>query len=259
VIAVVDEMKERLSAKGIPPDKITVVENTVDVDYLLSLQIDSRVVDQFGGDFVICFTGRFSWDRGLDIAIAAMPRILRALPEAKLLLVGEGGILPQVRSLVKAAGVEDKVVFAGWQPFDRLASYIAASDVCVVPYTASEQTDASSPNKLFLYMLMGKPVVVSSCRSLRRVVEGAGAGLVFEAGNTGSYAQAIIRLADPVVRRRLAEAGRKAALEKYNWRTASNRLLATYQELAQAPNRRTPLRSLDLGGSVCKDGARLPR
>jgi glycosyltransferase involved in cell wall biosynthesis len=259
VLAVVEEMKERLVRKGIRPEAITLVENTVDVDHFLSLGIREELVRRYQGEFVICYVGNFSWYRGLDAAITAMPRILQDIPNARLLLVGDGPAMGQLKRLAASVGLDDKVTFTGRVSFDLVPTYIALSEVCILPLESTPQTEASSPHKLFQYMLMGKPVVVSSCRSLRRVVEGSGAGLVFEAGNTDSYAQAIIRLADPVVRRKLAEAGRKAALEKYNWRTASNSLLATYQRLAQAPNRRTPLRSLDLGRSVCKDGGRLPR
>jgi glycosyltransferase involved in cell wall biosynthesis len=78
------------------------------------------------------------------------------------------------------------------------------------------------------------PVVASSCRSLRRVVQESGGGLVFEAGETDSYAEAVTRLKDPVLRRKLAQAGRKAALEKYNWRATLQRLLSLYEELCAA-------------------------
>jgi glycosyltransferase involved in cell wall biosynthesis len=83
-------------------------------------------------------------------------------------------------------------------------------------------------------MLMGKPVVVSSCKPLRRIVEETGSGLVFEAGNSDALARAVIQLKDESLRRRLSEAGRRAVLEKYNWERTSKELVKMYEQLGQS-------------------------
>ena len=168
ILVVVDEAKERLVGKGIAREKITVIENTVDVQRFLSMPLDETLMDPFRDDFVICYTGGFSPHRGLDTAVKAMPQILRQIPAARLLLVGDGEMMSDLQFLTKRTGVEERVVFAGWQPFEKLPSYIAASDVCIVPHISTGQTEATAPHKLYHYMLMGKPVVVSSCRPLRR-------------------------------------------------------------------------------------------
>ena len=233
VLAVVDEAKERLLGKGISPEKIAVVENTVDVEHFLSLPIDKRLVERFRGDFVICYTGGFSPHRGLDTAVRAMPRILRESPNAKLLLVGDGEMMPSLRFLTKRMGLEEKVVFTGWMEFERFPSYLAASDVCIVPHISTEQTEATVPHKLYQYMLMGRPVVVSSCRPLRRIVEDARCGFVFEAGDADSFAERIFRLKDPVVRERMGSAGRDAVRGRYNWKKSAEKLLGVYDGLVK--------------------------
>ncbi len=245
ILVVAEEAKERLLGKGIPPEKISVIENTVDVEHFLSLPIDKRLVEQFRDDFVICYAGGFSPWRGLDTAIKAMPAILKEIPNAKLLLVGDGEMMPKLRLLTKAMGLEEVVVFTGWVEFERFPSYIAASDVCIVPHVSTEQTEATTPHKLYQYMLMGKPVVVSSCRPLRRIVEGARSGLVFEAGDAHSFAERIFKLKDPAVRRRLGEAGRGAVRERCNWQAVSERLLRLYGGISHAGRRgraRGPMR-----------------
>jgi glycosyltransferase involved in cell wall biosynthesis len=233
VVAVVEEMKERLVGKGIPPEKITVVENTVDVDHFLSLRIDQELRDRYKAEFVICYVGNFSGFTGLDNAIQAMPRVLGEIPNARLLLVGDGPAMDQLRPLPGAMGLDRKVTFTGRVDFDLVPTYIALSDVCLAPFRSTPQTEASAPHKLFQYMLMAKPVVVSSCRSLRRLVEDGRLGNIFTAGDSASLAQAILKLKDPAVRRKLGEAGRKAVLEKYNWGKTSQKLLALYESLAQ--------------------------
>jgi len=80
-------------------------------------------------------------------------------------------------------------------------------------------------------MLLGKPVVVSSCGPLQRVVEKTGAGLVFHEGDSLALAHAIIRLKDTETRKKLGEAGRVAVNQYYNWKVSSNNLLMAYDEL----------------------------
>lgn len=234
ILVVVDEAKERLVNKGIPPEKVTVIENTVDVDHFLSLPVDERLVEEFRNDFVICYTGSFSPHRGLDAAVKAMPQILGEIPNAKLLLVGDGEIMPKLRAFAKGLGLEEKVVFTGWQDFRRFPSYMAAADVCIVPHVSTEHTEATAPHKLYQYMAMGKPVIVSSCRPLRRVVEAARCGLVFEAGDAGAFADCVLKLKNPATRRKMGDAGREAVGETYNWLATSKGLLAIYAGLAGA-------------------------
>ncbi|NQT84657.1 glycosyltransferase family 4 protein [bacterium] len=232
ILAVVDEGKERLVAEGVSPDKITVIENTVDVDYFLSLPIDDGLAAQFRDDFVICYTGGFSPWRGLDTAVRAMPRILGEVPNAKLLFVGDGEMMPKLRFLTKTMGLDGKVVFTGWEEFHRVPGYIAASDVCIVPHASNEQTEVTAPHKLYQYMLMGKPVVVSSCRPLQRIVESARCGLVFEAGDAQAFAACILKLKDAEVRRKLGEAGKRAVREELNWHQTARKLLLLYRTLS---------------------------
>lgn len=235
VLVVVDEARERLVNEGIPANKITVIENTEDIDIFLNLSLDKDIITLYKNDFVISYIGGFGGrHRGLDTAISALPLILREIPNARLLLVGNGPIKPMLEKMVIALSLEGKVTFVDWQPFDKVPSFIAASKVCIVPHHSNPHTEATSPHKLFQYMLMGKPVVVSTCRPLRRIIEETGGGLVFEAGNSQALAHAVIQLKDERLQRRLGEAGRRAVLEKYNWGRTSNKLLRMYEQLVQS-------------------------
>ncbi|MEM3658728.1 MAG: glycosyltransferase family 4 protein [Candidatus Hadarchaeum sp.] len=235
VLVVVEEAKIRLVEAGIPPEKIEVVENTVDVDYFLSLPLADSIIEKYRGEFVISYIGGFGGrHRGLDTAIEAMPVILREIPNARLLLVGDGPIKPLLEKMVAERSLNERVTFVDWQPFDKIPSFIYASTVCLIPHHSNPHTEATSPHKLFQYMLMGKPVVVSTCKPLRRIVEETGSGLIFQAGNSESLAEAVIKLRDKNLRDQLGEAGRRAVLEKYNWAETSKKLIKVYEQLEQS-------------------------
>lgn len=232
VLVVVDEAKERLAGLGIDPAKISVVENTEDVEYFGNISIDPEVLSRFENDFVISYIGGFGGThRGLDTAVSAMPTILKAIPNARLLLAGRGPIRPTLEHMAEKLGVQNRITFLDWQPFDKVPSLISASNVCLVPHHANPHTEATSPHKLFQYMLMKRPVIVSSVRPLKRVVEATGAGLVFRAGDSQSLADTVVRMKDNETRRSMAEAGYRAVMEHYNWRNTSRKLLDVYERI----------------------------
>ena len=229
VIVVVEEAKERLSKIGIDQAKITIIENTIDVDYFQNLEIDQNILDRYQSQFLISYIGGYGgWHRGLDTAVKAMPKVLQELPQARLLLVGRGSIKPELEKLVKELNLESQVIFEDWRPFEEVPSYIQASQVCLVPHRSNPHTEATSPHKLFQYMLMEKPVVVSSCKPLQRVVQETKSGLVFTAGDSDHLAEAILQLKDQTLRQELGQAGKQAVLDRYNWERTSRDLIRIY-------------------------------
>lgn len=234
LFVVVDEAKERFIREGIAADRVTAVENTEDAAYFTRISLDKDLIGQYYDDFVLSYVGGFEGQhRGLTTVIEAMPQILCAIPNARLLLIGSGRMQPTLENMVAERSLGSRVTFFPWQPFEKIPTFLALSAVCLVPYHSSPHTETTIPHKLFQYMLMGKPVVVSTCRPLRRIVEETGAGLVFQDKDHESLAQAVIRLKDESLRRELGEAGRRAALGKYSWRETSKKLLNVYERLGQ--------------------------
>lgn len=236
ILAVVDESKEYLTAHGLSPDKITVIPNVTHPDFV-NEPIDQKLVDRYAGHFLVCYVGGFGPHRGLDVAIAAMPHVRSAAPSARLLLVGDGwgDHATQLHDLAAGLGSADAVEFTGWRPLWEVPSYISASDVCLVPYNPTIHTHASGPHKLFQYWMMRKPVVVSSCRSLRRIVEQTKGGLVFAAGDPQDLALSLVKLhRDRALRCALAANGHQAAVSgDYSWRHAAIRLNDVYHNVAR--------------------------
>jgi glycosyltransferase involved in cell wall biosynthesis len=231
VIAVVEEMRSRLIAVGVPADRTTVVANLVNVEPFLSFPVDP-LGGEFDGRFVITYVGGFGVHRGLETAIRAMKIVVRSDPTALLLLVGDGTSSTDLEGLVRELSLDSNVRFEGRVSFDRVPSYIAASDICIIPHIRSVHTDAALPHKLFQYMLLGKPVVASSCDAVQRVVEDAKCGLLFPPGDDAAMADALLRLTDPELRERLGARGRAAVLDRYNWSESERRLLGLYGELS---------------------------
>lgn len=235
VITVVNEAKQHyINDCGISQEKVTVVMNTEDLDYFYSLPIDEEIIKKYQPYFTISYIGGFGRHRGIQTAISAMPEILSKIPQAKLLLVGSGGNETELRELAKTEKVEQAVEFTCWQPFDLVPSYIAASEVCLIPHIASGHTNTTIPHKIFQCMAIGKPLVVSSAKPLERIVKETGGGLVFPSGDAEAFAKAVIRIhRDNGLAIKLGEAGKKATKQRYNWELESQKLEKLYQGLTK--------------------------
>ena len=236
VLTVVDEMKERLvRVHGVEADRISVVLNAEEKGYdAVVPPLPAEFATRFAKGPLLSYVGGFGSHRGLEVAVAGTERLVRNVPEALLLLVGgpeayEGQLVSQVAEL----GIEDNVIFGGWQPSELLAAFMRSSTVGLVPHNSNEHTDHTIPHKLFQYMTLGVPVLVSDCRPLARVVAATGAGLVFKAGDPDSFAEQAARLCgDEALRRQLGAKGREATIQgPWNWETAARDLPDTCRRL----------------------------
>jgi glycosyltransferase involved in cell wall biosynthesis len=240
VVVVVDEAKERLIKDyGLEPENITVVMNVEDADYFKSLDLDQDILTRYKDSFVISYVGGGGKHRGLDTAIKAMPYLRESTSQVKLVLVGiRRQESDEYRMIAETQRVQDHVEIIGWQPFHKVPSYIEASHVGLVPHHQNPHTDATVPHKLFQYMLMSKPVVVSSCRPLKRIVEETKSGLVFQAGDPKDLAKQILMLhVNPALQRECGRRGHKAATHRYDWAIEGRKLTGLYQSLSEQRRR----------------------
>lgn len=231
LVVVIEEAAARYEAMGMAPDKVTVVPNTIDLASFEQFPLDSSVAADLPDGFRLMYTGGFDGHRGLASVLEAMPAILARRPDARLVLVGEGRTRAALEALAARLGLQEQVFFAGWQPQARIRSYIEAADLCLVPHLKTVHTDATIPHKLFHYMHAAKPVLVSDCRPLQRIVEAEDAGLVYPAGDAEALARAALTLAkDPARRQAMGERGQQAVRARYNWEATVQPLIAWYRD-----------------------------
>jgi glycosyltransferase involved in cell wall biosynthesis len=186
------------------------------------------------GEFVLSYVGSLGGrHRGLGTVIAALPTLLERVPRARLVIVGSGpSYEADLRALATRLGVDERVTFTGWVEFDRVPSYLAASDVCLVPHRSNGHTETTVPHKLFQYMAMARPVLVTDVGPLARIVEETDAGVVVPASEPAAMADAAAELAAaPSRAAQLGRNGRRAVEHRYSWEHESAALLDLYDDL----------------------------
>lgn len=230
IITVVDEMKQRLlDQHSADPDKITVISNYEDPAFV---DMSQEVIEKNHDQFVLSYIGSFSPARGLETAIKGMA-LLRDYP-IRLQVVGRGTPVVEAayRKIIENNDLHDSVELLGWQPFERVPALMRAADVGLVPHARNEQTDHTIPHKLFQYMMLGLPLIVSTARPLARIVGDSDAGEIFEAGSPESFAEAVLRLyRDKSRYDHCSRCGIGATLNgTLNWSCEGGRLVKMYEK-----------------------------
>ncbi len=138
----------------------------------------------------------------------------------KLYIVGGGeGKVAETKALVEARGMSSRVSFTGRLPTPEYLRQTAAIDVGLALYfpTTKNQTTVV-PLKLFDYMGLGIPAIVSDFPEMRRIVETCECGLAVNPSDAKGIRAAVQRLdADPEERRRMGQRARDCFVHTYSW------------------------------------------
>ena len=234
VIAVVDEMKERLiRTHGVSSDKVIVVSNTEEKSFL-NQPVDPAVYQNFKNKFRLVYSGGIGPHRGIDTAIEGM-KYLQQYHDIELIIIGSGSndVIQHLKTLSATTQVESHVHFLGHQPFQKFYSFMHLADVNIIPHKSNAHTNNTVPHKLFQSMMSGRPVLVSSSDPLKRIVEATSSGLIFEADNPKDFADKVLRLYnDKVLGATLGENGKRATESgKWNWDEEQKAFIKFYQQV----------------------------
>ncbi len=137
----------------------------------------------------------------------------------------------ELREYVEQHGL-DGVRLRGFRPAGVGHRILARCHIGLAVLYPTPNMRSSYPTKMFEYMALGLPVIVSDFPLYRGIVDAAGCGLCVEPGDAGALAAAIRWLIEnPAEARAMGERGRRAARERYNWATEKRKLLSFYEEL----------------------------
>ena len=209
VVAICEGLRDDLIARGIDGGQDRRLPNGVDLDAVRRRRrrATRRWRDELGlGDGpVIGFIGSFYDYEGLDDLIAAMPALLAAQPEARLLLVGGGPMEERAaRRRPRPRRPRDAIRFVGRVPHDEVERYYALIDVLAYPRKASRLTELVTPLKPLEAMAQGKLVAASDVGGHRELIEDGVTGTLFAPDDPADCAARARRPARPA--RRLAGA-----------------------------------------------------
>lgn len=223
-IAVSDFIAERVREAGCPEEKIVVHHIGVDTDWFAPGEpaASPRVL----------FVGRLVAKKGLDHLLRAFPSVQQQVPDAELVIVGDGPLRAQHEALADSLGLTPR--FTGVQTPDEVRQWLRTSQVLAAPSVVTDRGDAEGlPITIMEALATGLPVVAFPSGGSADGVRDAETGFVVEPGNEARLADAIVRvLLDGALRTRMSEAARAFAVEQFSVTRQSAELEQIYDQVA---------------------------
>lgn len=237
VFTICEGLRADIVARGMPTSKVTVIPNAVNVEaFQLARAAEPALQQQWGleGRTVIGFIGSFYAYEGLDLLVDAMPALIKARPDACLLLVGGGPQEANLKAQVQALGLQAHVVFTGRVPHKEVNRYYDLIHVLAYPRHSMRLTELVTPLKPLEAMAQGQLFVASDVGGHRELVEHQKTGILFKADDAAALAKALLDLLNnPASWPALRANGRHFVESVRNWRTSVANYKPVYESLAR--------------------------
>lgn len=229
IIAVSDALRSELvETVGLDPALIVTVHNGIDLAPFVATVDPGPVRDRYGiprDALVFGQAARFAPQKGQETLVSAAVPVLERVPNAYLLLAGDGPLLEPVRRVASGTSVSSRILFPGFETDVR--GMLAALDV-FVSSPVSEGLGIAAIEA----MGAGLPVVSVRTGGVPEVVVDGVTGILVEPGDVSGLTDAMLRLArDPMLRLEMGEAGRFRAVEEFSEKTMLERTALIYREV----------------------------
>ena len=119
---------------------------------------------QIKGPFLL-FVGRLAPEKGIDLLIEAMPKVLKKVSTAKLMIIGRGTLEKELKQKVKDLDIQESIIFLGALRNNQLPKYYATADIFVCPSRRE-----GSPVSYIESLACGTPIVVGDLPVSREIV-----------------------------------------------------------------------------------------
>ncbi len=213
---------------GIAEGRVAVIPNGIDCGDLHAVEdlVALRARFAAAGERLVLLVGRLVYEKGFQLALDAMPQVIRRAGRVRFLVAGSGTHEAQLREQAERLGLMEHGTFMGWIGDDVLHSLYRIADLCVIP-------SIYEPFGLVALeaMASGCPCIVADTGGLREVVPNADVGLRFRSRNPRALATMMQRVLDDDALRERLVAEASLHVLSFDWNDVARRTAQVYAEL----------------------------
>ncbi|MFA6593913.1 MAG: glycosyltransferase family 4 protein [Candidatus Buchananbacteria bacterium] len=217
------------------PEKFLEWPNGVDTDLFKPLDQKNklRALNKFSvQDKIAVFVGGLDkqhFFKGVPVLLQAFEKVVKTVPQAKLLIIGDGSERLKFEGQVLDLGLKDQVRFSGWVKNENLPAWYNLSDVFVLPSTESTESFGIVAAEA---QACGLPAIVANWPGVRQTIKLNETGWWVEPKDINDLALKLAKLlADESLCQQFGQAGRERAGRLYSWTNLILRLLDIYNSL----------------------------
>lgn len=216
----------------LPRDKLRVIPNGVLPEKFAVRKTDPEFRNKYAhpDQKIVFFVGRLVQEKGVQVLLEAMPKVLSYNPKTKLVIGGKGPSEHYLRQRSQELGIDHNVYFTGYIDDATRNKLYQSADVAVVP-------SLYEPFGIVALeaMAAGTPLVVSDTGGLREIIQHEVNGLKAYTGSANSLADNILRfLCDPAFARKAQVRASQEVEEIYNWQEIAKQTSEVYEDVVRS-------------------------
>ncbi len=215
IITCTERMRRDLLTKGLSPEAVTTVYPGIEAPHACNLFDHTELRQRCGltaDEFVIGTVGRLSPEKGHSYLLDAFVRLLDEIPQARLLLVGDGKERTTLARRIATLGLERRISLLGELPREEVMNLYPLMDVFVLP-SLHEQF----PGSLLEAMAHRRPVIATSVGGIPEILDHGATGFLVPPRDAVSLAETILMLyKNESLRDRVGRDGQEHALTTFS-------------------------------------------
>jgi glycosyltransferase involved in cell wall biosynthesis len=229
VLTINDTLQDYVIKSGATPRATHVIRAGIDLEQFKPSTDISNIRQQYGlkkNDTVLFFMGWLYHFSGLKEVAQELSK--KDNENLRMLIVGEGDAFEELKQITEKHNLQDRIILTGQRPYIEMASFIAASDICLLPaYPWEKVMQDIVPIKLYEYMAMGKPVISTKLSGvMREFGEDNGVVYVDEPADVIGKAKSLVKNG------KIGQLGARARkfVQKYSWDSITDKFEKILEE-----------------------------
>lgn len=220
-IAITNDIASELKKEGIDNERIVHIPNSVDINKFSN----NKYPKELNGQIRLIFVGRLSEQKGVDILLEAISKVIKKERNLILKIVGDGHLRSSLEILTDKLGISNFVKFEGEQ--QCLWYFYWNSDILIIPSRYE-----GLPLVLLEGMSCGLPVIASNIPGHKEVIEDGVNGLLFEKENSNQLAEKIdFLIKNPEIALRMGRNGREKVICNYSLEIVSEKYVELFESI----------------------------
>lgn len=234
IIVLSSDFRDELIRKypDLKHESFIVLPNVPDIHSSESIKAE-KAANPFRNDFPIMFYyGVIAERRGIFDAMNVFCDLVNENHRINFLLIGPVDKMDKhlFMQMISREALSGRIHHIPWIDSAEFPSFLDLCDICIAPFHKNPQHESGVANKIYEYMLGGKPIVASDCKPQQNLIEGYNCGLIFKSPEE-FHNEILTLLSDKTLRETMGNNGKKAILNYLNTKTDKSQLIALYNHL----------------------------